>query len=245
MPYQCINRFVFLGLIGAAAAGTCAADSTDRLSTVQNSQGAALTSETSASAEGLEWGLDRQEWQRYQALMKSPRGVYSPGLDPLTALGIEARSDEERRHYAELQVKAEAQRTAKELAYQQAYDEAWKRFYPNLLPIQSSTSVQKSTAPTARGSGRLAVFVKAECADCSLQIHRLQEQKQGFDIYMVGSQGDDARIRAWAVQAGVDPTSVQKRQITLNHDAGRWLSLGLGGELPAVVREVNGQWLRQ
>ena len=29
------------------------------------------------------------------------------------------------------------------------------------------------------------------------------------------------------------------------HDGGRWLSLGLPGDLPAVVREVNGQWQRQ
>ncbi|MGD4883772.1 TIGR03759 family integrating conjugative element protein, partial [Xanthomonas citri pv. citri] len=33
--------------------------------------------------------------------------------------------------------------------------------------------------------------------------------------------------------------------ITLNHDGGRWLSLGVSGELPAVVREVGGQWQRQ
>ncbi|HBP2247020.1 TPA: TIGR03759 family integrating conjugative element protein, partial [Pseudomonas aeruginosa] len=26
---------------------------------------------------------------------------------------------------------------------------------------------------------------------------------------------------------------------------GRWLSLGLPGDLPAAVREVNGQWQRQ
>ena len=38
---------------------------------------------------------------------------------------------------------------------------------------------------------------------------------------------------------------VRSRTITLNHDAGRWLSLGLPGDLPAVVREVNGQWQRQ
>jgi hypothetical protein len=38
---------------------------------------------------------------------------------------------------------------------------------------------------------------------------------------------------------------VRTRTITLNHDGGRWLSLGLPGELPAVVRQVNGQWQRQ
>ncbi|MGV8691898.1 TIGR03759 family integrating conjugative element protein, partial [Pseudomonas aeruginosa] len=68
-----------------------------------------------------EWGLRSEEWARYRQLMQGPLGVYSPQLDPLTALGIEARSDEERRRYAELQVQAEAQRVGKTLAYQRAY----------------------------------------------------------------------------------------------------------------------------
>ena len=212
-------------------------------STIRNSSNASLNNQDVSDVRAQEWNLDRQEWQRYQSLMQGSRGVYSPGLDPLTALGIEARNDEERRHYAELQVQAEAQRTAKELAYQQAYDEAWKRLYPNLLPIQPEHSDQPGTA--ARGNGRLAVFVRADCADCTQRVKALQARGQAFDVYMVGSQGDDARIRSWAVQANIDPDSVRSRKVTLNHDAGRWLSLGLGGELPAVVREVNGQWLRQ
>src|SRR3546814_12881252 len=64
-----------------------------------------------------EWGLQPEEWARYRQLMQGPLGVYSPQLDPLTALGIEARSEEERRRYAELQVQAEAQRVGKTLAY--------------------------------------------------------------------------------------------------------------------------------
>src|SRR3546814_285996 len=64
-----------------------------------------------------EWNLQAEEWARYRQLMQGPLGVYSPNLDPLTALGIEARSEEERRRYAELQVQAEAQRVGKTLAY--------------------------------------------------------------------------------------------------------------------------------
>lgn len=73
-----------------------------------------------------DWGLRTDEWTRYRELMQGPLGVYSPSLDPLTALGIEARSDEERRRYAELQVRAEARRVEKTLAYQRAYDAAWR-----------------------------------------------------------------------------------------------------------------------
>jgi integrating conjugative element protein (TIGR03759 family) len=234
------QRLVLVALMGLWITQANADVST---STIRNSANTSLNNQDAADVRAQEWNLDRQEWQRYQSLMQGSRGIYSPGLDPLSTLGIEARSDDERRHFAELQVKAEAQRTAKELAYQRAYDEAFKRLYPNLLPIQPDGSSSASNAP--RGSGRLAVFIKADCAECTQRVKALQARQAEFDVYMVGSQGDDARIRSWAVQANIDPTSVRSRKITLNHDAGRWLSLGLGGELPAVVREVNGQWLRQ
>ena len=42
-----------------------------------------------------DWGLRPEEWARYRQVMQGPLGIYSPNLDPLTALGIEARSDEE------------------------------------------------------------------------------------------------------------------------------------------------------
>ncbi len=154
-----------------------------------------------------EWGLQPQEWARYRELMDGPLGIYSPNLDPLSALGIEARTDEERRRYAELQVQVEARRVEKLLAYQRAYDEAWQRLNPGMQRLQSSGAE--------------------------------------FDLYMVGSRQDDARIRDWAKRAQIDPARVRAGSITLNHDGGRWLSLGLPGDLPAAVREVNGQWQRQ
>ncbi|KUM40153.1 TIGR03759 family integrating conjugative element protein [Pseudomonas sp. EpS/L25] len=197
------------------------------------------------NAVAQEWGLSSQEFQRYRTLMQGSRGVYSPGLDPLTALGIEAQSDAERRRYAELQVRAEAQRVQKELAYEQAYRDAWNRLYPNLQPVQVGSQSAPQASPAVRGNGRLAVFVTDNCAACAERAKALQSAGQAFDLYLIGSQNDDARIRRWAVLAAIDPAKVRSRQITLNHDAGRWVQLGLGGELPAVVREVNGQWLRQ
>jgi integrating conjugative element protein (TIGR03759 family) len=190
-----------------------------------------------------DWGLRPEEWARYRQVMQGPLGIYSPNLDPLTALGIEARSDEERNRYAELQVQAESKRVGKTLAYQRAYDAAWKRLYPG----QQRVNMPGAKAPGAgnRGSGRLAVFVKAECPPCEQRVRQLQAAGTAFDLYMVGSRQEDARIRQWATQAGIDAGRVRSRTITLNHDAGRWLSLGLPGDLPAVVREVNGQWQRQ
>lgn len=187
-----------------------------------------------------DWGLTAEEWLRYQTLMSGPLGVYSPNLDPLTALGIESRSEAERRRFADLQVQAEARRTEKLLAYQRAYDAAWQRRYPGVQRVNSDAAGSASVDP-----GRLAVFVKMDCAQCDQRVRQLQAAGAAFDLYMVGSRQDDARIREWAARVGVEPAKVRARSITLNHDAGRWLSLGMNGDLPAVVRQVNGQWQRQ
>lgn len=193
-----------------------------------------------------EWGLHDEEWSRYRQLMQGPLGLLSPGLDPLTALGIEARSDAERRHYAELQVRFEAQRVQRELAYQQAYDEAWRQLYPGLQRVNITGAGAVSSASAAgNAQARLAVFVKANCPACDARVQQLQAAGTAFDVYVVGTQGDDTLVRAWATHAGVDAAKVRTHTITLNHDGGRWLSIGGQGGLPAVMQEVGGQWQRR
>ena len=172
-------------------------------------------------------------------------GIYSPNLDPLSALGIEARTDEERRRYAELQVQVEARRVEKLLAYQRAYDEAWQRLNPGMQRVNlpdDKPGAGPSSSPL-RGSGRMAVFVKDGCAACGQLVQRLQSSGAEFDLYMVGSRQDDARIRDWAKRA--DRPARARRQ---HHAQPRRRPLavtGLPGDLPAAVREVNGQWQRQ
>ena len=61
--------------------------------------------------------------------MKGPRGIQSPGLDPLSTLGIEAQTPAERRKFAEKWVKEEFIRTQKELDFQREVNAAWQRLY--------------------------------------------------------------------------------------------------------------------
>jgi integrating conjugative element protein (TIGR03759 family) len=193
------------------------------------------------------WGLTNAEWTRYRELMAGPLGIYSPHLDPLSALGIEAESEAERRRYAELQVRAEARRVEKLLTYQRAYDAAWQRLQPGMARVNLSGASRLPAKPTASGpmSTRLAVFVKPDCPSCAARAQTLQAAGTAFDLYMVGSRNEDALIRAWAASARIDPAKVKSGAITLNHDAGRWRTLNLPGELPAVLRQVNGKWQRQ
>lgn len=225
---------------------TAARETTSQISSVQKLQ------VQQAAQQASEWGLKAEEWQRYEELMQGRLGVYSPGIDPLTALGIEARNEEERRHYAELQVFAEAARVERELAYQRAYDEAWKRLFADLMPLGDMVGMS-ATAMTpsimSGSSNRLAVFVQNDCVPCEQKVQQLQNAGTSFDLYMVGSHADDAVIRRWATKVGIDSGKVLSRQITLNHDDGKWDAIeeviGPGGSLPAVVKEVEGMWQRQ
>ncbi|MBD2816558.1 TIGR03759 family integrating conjugative element protein [Xenorhabdus sp. Flor] len=181
-----------------------------------------------------QWGLNMDEYQRYQHIMEGPRGIQSPGLDPLTTLGIEAESDVERRRYAEQWVKAEFARTEKELRFQREVNAAWQRLFPDVLPVDMAKSREES--------GRLALFVKAkDCPACDTRLAEVLAVTQPVDIYLVDSQGSDDRLRQWAKKHYIPVERVRNRQITLNHDAGYWFRFGKG-LMPVLLRQGEQGW---
>lgn len=234
MLMPAVSCLASLLVAGSAVGGTGTTQSR-----IKDSQSTHL--EIFHTAQATSWGLTEQEWSRFEKIQAGPRGFWSPNLDPLTALGVEAETDQERQRYAELQVTLEAKRAERELAYQNAYTAAWAKLFPGLLPIQGMASPSPASSPVAP---RPALFVEDQCQLCTAEAQRLQSSDTAFDIYLVGSQGKDERVRAWAKQAGIDPARVQRRQITLNHDRGHWFSLGAPGPLPASFQQVNGQWQR-
>ena len=171
------------------------------------------------------WGLNQQEYRRYESIMEGARGNWSPNLDPLTALGLEARSQAERQKYAEKLVETERARVEAELAFQRAYDDAWQRLYPNDMPVNSFTTKGGEDAtqsvfgshPSA-SSERLNIVVATEgCSQCEATVKRLLSTGAAMDIWVVDSNGDDDRIRSWAAEMGISPARVRAGTITLNH----------------------------
>jgi integrating conjugative element protein (TIGR03759 family) len=222
-------------LLGLLSTSTLA----DTTETQRSDSGQQDVQRAGTHAAARHWGLTEQEWTRFEEIQRGPRGYWSPSLDPLTTLGVEARDDAERQRYAELQVRLEAARAERELAYQRAYDEAWQRLYPGLLPIQGAATPLHS--PVA---SRMALFVGRDCAPCRERARQLQAGGSAFDLYLVDSHNDDQLLRDWARQAGIEPARVQRRQITLNHDHGLWQRLGQDAQLPASFQLREGRWQR-
>ncbi|EJL81875.1 TIGR03759 family integrating conjugative element protein [Pantoea sp. GM01] len=171
----------------------------------------------------LNWKIGIEEAQRFEDLKSTPRGLLSPNLDPLTTLGIEARNDAERRHYAELWVKQEYERTEKELKFQREVDAAWKRLMPNMLPV----NMGNAAGIAHDSSGRLALFVReADCQRCDARLSAVLADKRPVDIYLVDSEGSDQKLRNWAQQHRIPAEQVRERRITLNHDTDRYMLHG-------------------
>lgn len=197
------------------------------------------TQTDNSAREAAVWGLSDTQWQQYHDVMKGPRGVQSPGIDPVLALGLEAASAAERRHMAELWVKQEYQRVEKELAFQREVDSAWKRLYPGVLPV----NIGRNAAGVAHDTrGRLALFVRREnCPQCDARLAAIIADNRPVDIYVVDNSGSDEVIRQWALAHHIPVDRVRSHRITLNHDNGKWLKFGQG-RMPVVLQQGESGW---
>ena len=85
-----------------------------------------------------QWMLKETDWLKYKQIMSGPRGVWSPGLDPLTALGVSETDLTERKRYADIWIKVETKRTELELAFEVQRQIAAKEFHGDTLLINNT-----------------------------------------------------------------------------------------------------------
>ncbi|MCB1753820.1 MAG: TIGR03759 family integrating conjugative element protein, partial [Gammaproteobacteria bacterium] len=144
------------------------------------------------------WSLSATEWRRYRQLMQGIRGSISPPtIPPIEVLGIHARDEAERRRYAEAWARAMREDAGRILAFQQAYDAAGRRLYPDEPLIDVYRLPGKSVATDAlQSTDRLLFFTRPACPVCDLLLDRLLRRIDavgGIDIYLSGLvPGDDA-----------------------------------------------------
>lgn len=235
---------IVIALIAAMAAANAAGAASQALQQ-QPLKSEAVEIEDNDRAMAELWGLSLKEWHRYEKLRQGIAQYRSDKLDPLTLLGINARSAAERRKYAERLARMAHERMERILAFQQAYTQAFERLYPNEPRIATDSTAQRTAHILTRGrqaarhlglmSQRLTVFVRVQnCADCRQTVKRLAEASTPMDIFVVGADSDDA-IRQWATRVGLDPVRVRSGAITLNHAPDKVADQLAGADLPRIM----------
>jgi integrating conjugative element protein (TIGR03759 family) len=213
--------------------------------TLSTEQTETVFSESPSAGElASQWGLTDTQWVRYQKIMSQKRGVWSPGLDPLTALGASADTASERKHYAQLYVRAEFERVRKELAFQIEVEQAWKRLYPDTPRLTDATRAKADTRPVQR----YAVVVSPDCMTCTQVIKdRLTwlaktPGGQAVDVHVVGTGGEDSKLRGWLKNNQWLEESLKRTAATLNH-GDQFADLS---HFPVVyAKKEGGEWARE
>ncbi len=180
----------------------------------------------SAAPTGNVWDLSASDWQRYLELNAGPRGIWSPGLDPITVLGVHARDKGERRRYAERFVALEEERSVGELAFQHMVNTVVADRYGD-APLSAGSLGGGADAQESTNAERWALFSPAFCeARCQQWVYRAlslvrRSPLAQLDIYLSGAS-DDAGLQRWARNLGV---ASRQPRFRLWHD-GAWRRLG-------------------
>jgi len=172
------------------------------------------------------WDLDMREWKRYETLMKGKRGKWTPNLDPLTVLGINATSASELKMYAEKLVHVERKRVDRELRFQKAYDEAQKRLYGN-IPLYRIKPVSRQISGYSEGKNikKIDYFLQIPCGDCGELVKRWVKNKIQLNLYFVKT--NERVVKQWAKVNEIPMAYVSTGRITLNMGNGEAKERGI------------------
>lgn len=176
----------------------------------------------SSQIDRSQWKLTDADWDRYDEVMRGPRRFWSPGVDPLTILGSEARSDAERLRYAEMLVEQERSRAEGELALVRAYSDAWVRLYGS-EPLLDNARLGVEEVVPFDAADRIAFFLDSKCVSCTNIIERVTTYLKttpwpGLDLYFLGD--DEDAIQHWTAAAGIPLDMVESGQVSINYDDG-------------------------
>lgn len=191
------------------------------------------------------WGLSETEWQRYLTLMQGIRGAISPKtLSPIEVLGIHAETEAERRDYAKRFARLMQEDAERLLAFQQAYDQAWRELDPAGRLIDPTRLPKPAVAdPLLKPGDRLVLFTRlaADCGSCKKALDAANSAAETadvpLDLYFTDAKSDDA-IRTWISRQGFDEARIRARKITFNHDRGTLArAFGVAATVPKLVRK--------
>lgn len=93
-------------------------------------------SQNTVSGTARDWGLSEVEWARYCQLMQGADGHWYRQLSPAAVLGLNAKIEIERQHYADIVAQEEHDKIFREITFNHEVYLAMRRQYPTEPIIQ-------------------------------------------------------------------------------------------------------------
>jgi integrating conjugative element protein (TIGR03759 family) len=211
-------------------------------SSVTSSQdmGANISLSSHEKSLAKQWMLEESDWVKYKKIMSGPRGIWSPGLDPITALGVSETDARERARYARLWMEVESRRMGLELAFEVERQRAGQVMFAGQKVIDNTEWIREWNEAYNEKTQNIAFFVNDDCLDeCESlfnEVNASVSRHSRLDVFF--SSGASAEsIGEWASYMNISPDTVRSRKITLNFESGSGKAAEYDinlGDLPAV-----------
>ena len=171
------------------------------------------------------WGLTEEEEKRYVFLMQNRSAIYYKGLrqTPIDVLGINARNEAERSHFATLSARMEAQKVSKNIAWNNAFYKAYNQLFANVPVVgEFDASAFSPTAykPIILNDGdTLFLFIKTDDAIKTVLLALIDaiNTTSNTRLHLMILGADDLAIQQWANQHQIPHELVATGAISLNH----------------------------
>lgn len=195
------------------------------------------------------WELTIDEEKRYVQLMQNRSGIYYEGLHqtPIDILGINARDESERTHFAELAARQEAQKVAKNIAWNNAFYKAYNELFkdvPVVGEFDPSPYAPNNYQPvTLKANDTLYWFIKSEYAVKTVLLPLIEaiQSTPNTTLHLMLIGADDLAIQEWASRNQIPHDLVAQGQITLNHGELSFDALTLNKKtMPLLLLARNG-----
>lgn len=195
------------------------------------------------------WNLTPEEEKRYVLLMQNRSSIYYQGLrlTPVDILGINARNEHERRHFAELAALQEAQKVARNIAWNNAFHQASITLFAkipvvgNFDPAPYSPYAQE--AIQLNQGDTLYFFIKPTDAVTTILLLLTEaiEKTPNTTVHIMLLNVDDLGIQLWANQHQIPQSLVASGVLTLNHGELHYQSLeGAQKQTPLLLLARDG-----
>lgn len=199
------------------------------------------------------WQITKAQEARFLNLMQGRDGLYyrHKAYTPVQILGLNAKSDKARDHYAALAVTQRLQRVGKELAFYAAYAKAYAKTVRRLhLPLLRQFNPRPFSPLNQlkfqlKSGDVVLLFVSSQMAIppsvTNLLYQVMQTAGVHLNIYFENPSVTKADIERWAHLHSIDAHLVNTGVITLNFDNGLWAKLKAHYTLPALFLERDGK----
>ncbi|MGQ3892045.1 TIGR03759 family integrating conjugative element protein [Legionella sp. CNM-4043-24] len=195
------------------------------------------------------WELTPEEEKRYVLLMQNRSKIYYEGLrqTPLDILGLNARSESERNHFAELAARQEAQKVTKNIAWNNAFYKAYNKLFANVPVIgdfdPSPFSPYQHKSVQLTPGDTLYFFITTDDAATGILMVLMDaiEDTPDTHLNLMLLESDDLAIQLWANKHQIPKHLVSSARVTLNHGDMNYQALKLNKKsTPLLLLSKNG-----